>query len=73
MSIDTNQILSLSASQQLQIVELIWDNPGDSCTEIPLPEWVGVEADRRRQEMTADLTLGLNHEQVWNQIRQRNG
>lgn len=73
MQIDPNQLLALPASEQLQIVELLWDNLGNSCTDIPLPEWVGVEAARRRDEMIADPSFGLDHAQVWDRIDRRNG
>lgn len=73
MDIDTNALLALPAAEKLQIVELLWDNLGESTERLPLPEWVEHEALRRRDEMISDPTLGLDHSQVWKKIKARNG
>lgn len=71
MNVDTNAILALPVADKLQLVELLWDNLGAADTEIPLPDWVEREATRRRDEMLADPTLGLSHEQTWAKITSR--
>ena len=51
---------------------MLWDDLGSSSEPIPLPEWVDIEAARRRAEMQ-DPTVGLTHEEVWRRIENRNG
>ena len=70
MSIDSNELLSLPVDEKLRLVELLWDNLGQS--EIPLPEWVSTEVARRREEMR-DPAVGVSHDEVWRRIRSRNG
>jgi len=38
MSIDINQLYALPDAEKLRIVELLWDDLGDSTAPIPLPE-----------------------------------
>lgn len=73
MNVDTNALLALPAADKLQLVELLWDNLAESDEQIPLPEWVGREASRRRDEMLADRTLGKSHQEIWDNIANRNG
>jgi hypothetical protein len=37
MSIDMNELYSLPAAEKLRIVEMLWDDLGESNTPIPLP------------------------------------
>ena len=73
MSIDSNELLALPADEKLRLIELLWDNLGDSAQAIPLPEWVGSEAAHRRDEMRANRSHGLGHIEVWERIDRRNG
>ncbi|MEO2034944.1 MAG: addiction module protein [Planctomycetaceae bacterium] len=72
---DTNhsELLQLPPSEQLRIVEMLWDNLGSSTDAIPLPEWVDREGRRRMDEMIADPTLGSDGASVWRNIESRNG
>ena len=72
MSIDMNELHSLPAADKLRIVEMLWDDLGESTAEIPLPEWVAREAIRRREEM-CNPSFGLSHEETWRRIANRNG
>lgn len=72
MSIDMNELHSLPAADKLRIVEMLWDDLGDSTAEIPLPEWVAHEVARRRAQMR-DPSVGLSHEETWRRIANRNG
>lgn len=72
MTISRDQLLSLPVAEKLEIVELLWDNLGESDASIPLPEWVTREALRRREEMLSDPASGKTHEQVWKSIHGRN-
>lgn len=72
MSIDANELRSLTDAEKLRIVELLWDDLGQSPTPIPLPEWVQNEAARRREQMR-DPSFGLTHNETWRRIANRNG
>ena len=73
MSVDPNELFALPAAEQLRIVELIWDNLGESNAPIPLPDWLEEEAVRRRNELIANREIGLDHRTVWERIDRRNG
>ena len=70
MAINTNELRSLPAAEKMRLVELLWDDLGESTTPIPLPEWVDHESLRRRSEMR-DPKFGLSHEETWQRIDQR--
>jgi putative addiction module component (TIGR02574 family) len=71
VNINTAALLSLPPADKLELVELLWDNLGESAEQIPLPDWVEQEALRRRDEMRADSSLGRSHEEIWNRILNR--
>ena len=71
MKIDLNELRALPASEKLRLVEMLWDDLANSVESIPLPEWVQQEATRRYREMVDDPTLGLSHQEVWDQIDKR--
>jgi putative addiction module component (TIGR02574 family) len=72
MSIDANELRALPDSEKMRLVEMLWDDLGQSTSPIPLPEWAIREAARRREEMR-DKVVGLTHEEVWHRIENRNG
>ena len=72
MSIDANELRALPDAEKLRIVEMLWDDLGESTKPIPLPEWVGREVARRRDEMR-DPSFGMSHEETWRRIANRNG
>jgi len=72
MSIASNELHALPPIEKLRIVEMLWDDLGQSTTPIPLPEWVGQEVNRRREEML-NPAVGLTHEEVWRRIANRDG
>ena len=43
-----SELLALPADEKLRLVEMLWDNLGESTEPIPLPGWVAEEAARRR-------------------------
>jgi putative addiction module component (TIGR02574 family) len=73
MSVDTQKLLGLPAEEKLRVIELLWDNLGESTEPIPLPDWAIQEGVRRRDEMLANPSLGLSHDEVWNRIDGRKG
>ena len=72
MSINADELRALSSGEKLQLVELLWDDLGDSTAPIPLPDWVDREAARRRDEMR-DPSVGLSHDETWRRIERRDG
>lgn len=72
MSIDINALHALPDDEKLRIVEMLWDDIGKSVAPIKLPDWVGQEATRRREEMR-DPAFGVSHEEAWRRIANRNG
>ena len=72
MSIDANDLRSLSDVEKLRLVEMLWDDLGRSASPLPLPEWVDREAARRRDEMR-DPSFGISHQEAWNRIDSCNG
>jgi putative addiction module component (TIGR02574 family) len=72
MAIDANELHALPDPEKLRIVEMLWDDLGESTSAIPLPEWVGREVARRREEMR-EQSFGLSHEETWRRIANRNG
>jgi len=71
MNVNTDALLALPPSEQLQIIELLWEKLGESSEPIPLPAWIDREAVRRRDEMLANPSLSLDHESTWDRIRRR--
>ena len=71
MSIDVAELRSLSRVEKLQLVEMLWDDLGESDDPIPLPGWVDDVASRRREEMR-DPMVGRSHEEMWRLIDGRN-
>ncbi|MFN0056587.1 MAG: addiction module protein [Planctomycetales bacterium] len=73
MPINSIELRALPAAEKLQIVEMLWDELGESDVSIPLPEWVAQEAVRRRDEMQTDPSVGLTHEEAWRRIEAGDG
>ena len=73
MSINIVDLRALPPLEKLQLVELLWDELGETNVSIPLPEWVTQEAARRLDELTRDPSCGVSHEEVWRRSEQRHG
>lgn len=73
MSVDPNELFALPDDEKLRLVEMLWDNLGESTKPIPLPDWIDREGLRRRDEMQSDLLLGFDHEETWKRIERRHG
>ena len=74
MDVYADTIRMMSVAEKLALVERIWDDLAMSDTALPLPAWAIKESYRRRDEMMADPTLGVSHEDIWDRIQdQRDG
>ena len=71
MNLNTDAILALPVNDKLALIELLWEDLGQGNAAMPVPEWAEKEALRRRDEMLADPTVGLTHEETWAKIDQR--
>ena len=71
MNVNTDAILALPIADKLELMELLWDNLGETEEAILVPERVDREAARRRDEMLADPALGSGHDDTWNKIAKR--
>jgi hypothetical protein len=72
MSVDETELLSLPIVEKLRLIEMLWDDLGNSTSPIPLPSWVDKEVARRREEMR-NSEIGLSHDETWRRIERRNG
>jgi putative addiction module component (TIGR02574 family) len=72
MGVNPAELLALSAEEKLRIIELLWDDLGNSDQDIPLPGWALEEGLRRSDELRANPEIGLTHEEVWSRIDKRN-
>ena len=73
MSISNSELLDLPVSEKLRIIEMLWDQLGESSSEIPLPDWVEQEGLRRLEQMTLNPEIGREHQSVWQKIGSRHG
>ncbi len=71
MSINIDDLRSLSPEEKLRIIEIMWDDLSANDQEIPLPAWVKEEMDRRSQELRDDPSIGLPYDEFWERIRSR--
>lgn len=61
-----DQIRQLPVSEQLSLVEQIWDGLHES--RQLLRDWHREEARRRSEELEADPSIALSEKQVWEQV-----
>lgn len=72
MPLDLSALNNLPDAEKLRIVEMLWDDLGESKSPLPLPEWVNREVVRRREEMR-DPSVGFTHAETWQRIANRHG
>lgn len=71
MSVDPAKLLALTPEEKLHIIELLWDDLGNSDQTLPIPSWAIAEGQRRRDEFRAKPEIGLTHAEVWSRIDRR--
>jgi len=72
MRIDIKALHVPPNAEKLRIVEMLWDDLGESTSPIPLPDWIEREVGRRREEMR-NPSFGVSHEEAWRRIANCNG
>jgi len=67
MSIQIEEILSLSVKKRLELIEEIWDSIAADPTAIPLSSLQRRELDRRKREHRSDPSAA----KPWSEVRDR--
>lgn len=67
------ELRKLSVAEKLNIVELLWDDIGESDEPFPLPTWHQAEAKRRAAELASNPESGLTREELWKRVDSTNG
>ncbi len=65
-SLDIREILKLSVTERIQLVEDIWDSIAESPESLPVTEAQKRELDRRWKDHQADPSAG----RAWGEIRE---
>lgn len=63
-TVDIKEILRLSVSERIQLVEEIWDSIASHPASLPVTEAQKVELDRRLADYRADPNQGRTWEEV---------
>lgn len=71
MPICYSELLDLPASEKLRIIEMLWDQLGESSSEITLPDWLKKEGLRRLDQMNLNPEIGRENQSVWQSIDSR--
>jgi len=68
MAINIEELLSLPATEQLRLANLLWENvrEADAIMQLPQSEWN--EIFRREEHMKAHPEEWLTEEQMWNRV-----
>ena len=73
MAVDIEELRSLSPAEKLRLIELLWDDLGESDQQIPLPEWIGTVARKRREDMLCAPSANLSRDEMWKRVENRRG
>ena len=68
MTISDSELLDLPVPEKLRIIELLWDQLGESSSEFPVPDWLEKEGLRRFIGMISNPEIGREHRSVWENI-----
>jgi len=71
MNPELSRMLDLPLSDQLRIVEDLWDHIADSKEPLPVPDWQKGELDRRKRNFEANPDSAVSWDDAKKQIRQR--
>lgn len=71
MNPDLSRIIDLPLSDQLQLVEDLWDHIAASKEPLPVPDWQKDELDRRKRNFEANPDSAIPWDDAKNQIRQQ--
>lgn len=66
---DFPQIAALSSAEKLQLIGELWDDVASNPKDVPVPEWIKEELDRRKAKFEANPESGLTWEEVSANVR----
>ena len=73
MSIELEELRKLPVAEKLRLVEQLWDDIADSGEPFPLQARHVEEAQRRAEELERNPEIAITREELWKQVRERNG
>ena len=68
-----SELLDLSLSEKLQLVEDLWDHIAASAGPLPVPDWQMEELQRRKRNYEANPDSGISWEDAKQRIRGQDG
>jgi putative addiction module component (TIGR02574 family) len=71
MKTELSELLNLSSSERLLLVQELWDSINDD--DIPLTDWQKTELDRRKANYQENPDSGRSWEEVKRRIIERHG
>lgn len=71
MALDLQAVFALSPAEKLKLVQDLWDDLLKTPDEIPVPEGLLEELDRRKARLEADPSSASTWEDVKERIRER--
>jgi putative addiction module component (TIGR02574 family) len=72
MAIAIEELRKLPVAEKLRIIELLWDDIGNSTEPFPIQHWQREEARRRAAEVEANPETTLTREEVWKRVDEGN-
>ena len=73
MSPNAVSVFDLSPTEELQLVEDLWDDLAASTTAVPVHEWQKEELARRKANLMNNPASGLSWDEVKQRVRTRYG
>ena len=73
MSTEFSELLTLSLSERIQLVEDLWDSIAAEADSLPLPDWQKEELARREAEYARDPGLASTWEEAKQRILAKHG
>jgi putative addiction module component (TIGR02574 family) len=73
MSSDVTSVFDLSPSEELQLVEDLWDDLAATPDAVPIHDWQKEELERRKANLMRFPNSGLSWQEVQRRVRARYG
>ena len=67
---DISDLYNLPTDEKLRIVSALWDNIAESTAPLEFPPAVLAEIERRRLELIADPSIGIDRDEMWRRVNQ---
>ena len=66
-------LFELSPTEKLQLVQDLWDSLADHPENVPVPDWLKTELDRRKAAYLQNPESAMTWEEAKESIRRANG